>query len=58
MRSPYVAAFFAVNDLQVSEDYASVWAVNMSELYRQIRQQYEKDIPFKVSVLVDEIKGE
>jgi len=47
-----------VNDLQVSEDYASVWAVNMSELYRQIRQQYEKDIPFKVSVLVDEIKGE
>lgn len=46
-RSPYVAAFFAVNDLQVSEDYAAVWAVNMTELYKEIRQQYEKDVRFK-----------
>lgn len=46
-RSPYVAAFFAVNDLHVSDNFAAVWAVNMSELYKVIRQQYEKDARFK-----------
>ncbi len=46
-RSPYVAAFFAVNDLQVSDNYAAVWAVNISEIYKIIRKKHEKDIRFK-----------
>lgn len=46
-KSPYVAAFFAVNDSQIGDHFASVWAINMSELYKKIRVQYDKDIRFK-----------
>lgn len=47
-RSPYVAAFFAVNDLQIGEDKnAAIWAINVSEIYKVIRRKYEKDIRFK-----------
>ncbi|MBK7872476.1 MAG: FRG domain-containing protein [Saprospiraceae bacterium] len=47
-RSPYVAAFFAVNDLQMGDDTtAAVWAVNISEIFKEIRKKNEKDIRFK-----------
>lgn len=46
-RSPYVAAFFAVNDLQVSEQFAAVWAINISEIFKLTRRKFEKDIRFK-----------
>lgn len=47
-RSPYVAAFFAVNDLKVDDDAtAAVWAVNISEIFKEMRKKNEKDIRYK-----------
>ncbi len=46
-RSPYVAAFFAVNDLQGEDATAAVWAINITALYQEIRLKYERDSRFR-----------
>lgn len=66
-RSPYVAAFFAVNDLQVGESSAAVWAINITKIYQALRQSHEQDQHFRAlfsrhylrhhTLLDDDFKG-